>query len=141
MRKRRIVFVLIAALAVSSCRITRPDQENYMFDGGKVPVEEFVDALKSNFHASVSRDDFKTPDDEPMRSYDIDGELADITVISIGDFRCDLSADFHTTFNQKLYWGDLVFNSQNPSEREAAKKMLVRSAQQVGGGLQELYEC
>jgi hypothetical protein len=112
-----------------------------MFDGGKVPVERLIDALQSNLDAHVSRDDFATPDNEPVRSYDVDGDVADITVISIQDFNCDPNADFHPTFNQKLYRIDLVFTSSSPTDRQTARNKLFRSARQVGAKLQNLYKC
>lgn len=141
MRKSWLALPLIASLILGSCKITRPDQENYIFDGSKVPIEKFIDALKLNFHANVSRDNFTTPDNEPMRSYKLRGALANVTVISLGDDRCNTNAPFHTTFNDKLYEVDLVFNSHGAGDHEAAKEALLRSAQQVGTTLHILSNC
>jgi len=141
MRDAAFFLAMVAMVATSSCRLTRPDQENYALDGQSVPVQNFVNALQSNFQATVRRDTFTTPVNEQMERYSVIGGLAHVTVISLGDDRCNPNAPVHTTFRQEQYEVDLIFTSQSVSEREAARKTLLRSAEQVGAKMEKLREC
>lgn len=130
-------------MSLSNCKVTRPDQENYVFDGRQAPVGVFVQSLRDHFNGSVQKTDFQTIDDEQNVLYEIASSKGNITIMSLPDDwnRCTSNASTDLTFHQQLYEVDLVFNSRSPAQRETARRTLLRSAQQVGAKLQKLYEC
>jgi hypothetical protein len=128
-------------VAVSSCQITRPEQENYIFDGSRASIQQFIDKLQHNFGVDAERSEFITAYKEVIERYKVSTAVADITVISIGDDRCNPNAPLHTTYKEKMYEVDLVFKSQLPSHHNTARNKLFRSAQDVGAALTSLKEC
>jgi hypothetical protein len=142
MRKARAVLgVLAATVALSSCRLTHPDQENYIFDGGQSRLSNFVRSVEKQFNSRAKRTDFVTADNERNVLYELTSPKGDVDIISLPDDRCNPNASTHLTFNEQLYEVDLVFKTSDAAERRAATVALLRSARDAGGNLQPLEDC
>src|SRR5688572_24802999 len=99
----RVAIALVyvcATFALGGCEITttRPDQENFVLDTSRVPVERFLDALSNRFSARWTATDVTLPDQDPHKVYWLKGSDVMVSLAAMPHDRCNPNASFHTTF-------------------------------------------
>ena len=136
-----LVYVC-ATFALCGCEITttRPDQENFVLDTSRVPVERFLDALSNRLSARWTATDVRLPDQDPNKVYWLKGRDVIVSLGAMPHDRCNPNASFHTTFDP-AYRVDFVYRTSDPTERQAAKKKLFQAASDVGERLTKFEEC
>ena len=128
-------------LLATGCTVTRPDQENFVFDGQRVPVQQLVDRVEEKFDSKARKMMFRSPDDKPMVRYEVRSNIASATILSLGDDRCDPNAGPHFTFNDQQYAVFLVFRTSDPADRRKATETLLKAASEAGQPLARLTDC
>lgn len=64
-----------------------------------------------------------------------------VVIDPIADDRCNPNAPRQATYKQREYAIDLVYETDSPEKREAARRMLLRSATEAGLALIPFKEC
>ena len=128
--------------ALGGCEITttRPDQENFVLDTSRVPVERFLDALSNRLPGSLKVTKGNLPNEDPNETYWFKASDAMVVLSAMPHDRCNPSAPWHTTFDA-AYRLDFVYRTPNRAKREAAKHKLFQAASDVGERLTKFEEC
>lgn len=136
-----LVFVS-AALSIVGCKLTvaRADQENFVLDTRRVPVERFLDALSDRLSASWDASDVTVPDADPSKQYELDGRDVTVILSAMPHDRCNPNGSHHLTWDQ-AYRVDFVYRTSAADKRQAAKGKLFAAASDVGERLAKFEEC
>jgi hypothetical protein len=136
-----VVFVS-AMLSIVGCKftVTRPDQENFVLDTRRVPVERFLDALSNRLSASWGATDVTVFDADPSKQYEVDGRDVTVVLSAMPHDRCNPNASHHLTWDQ-AYRVDFVYRTSAADKRQAAKRKLIAAASDVGERLAKFEEC
>ena len=78
---------------------------------------------------------------DPSRMFRLDGANATLVIAPVPDDHCDPNAPRHATFKNGEYRVDLVYRSGSEAARDAARRALIKSAQDEGLVITEFKEC
>jgi hypothetical protein len=136
------LLYLSVAFGVVGCSpiASRPDQENFVIDTSRVPVERFLNALSDRLSGSWIASDVTVPDADPSKIYRLDA--SDVTVIlsAMPHDRCNPNAPRHTRFDE-AYRLDFVYRTAAKTQREMAKQSLFQAVSDVGERMVKFEEC
>jgi hypothetical protein len=130
------------ALSLVGCKstVTRSDQENFVLDTSKVPVEPFLDALSNRLSGPWYATDVTVPDADPSKHYELDGRDVTVILSAMPHDRCNPNASHHLSWDQ-AYRVDFVYRTSAPEKRRVAKQKLFEAAATVGERLVRVEEC
>ena len=133
---------LCVAAALGGCEIktTRPDQENFVLNTSRVPVERFLDALSNHFSGSWEVTEADLPTQDPIKNYSLKAGNAIIVLSAMPHDRCNPDAPMHTTFDP-AYRVDFVYRTEHRAKRQAARQKLFQAVSEVGERLTKFEEC
>ena len=72
---------------------------------------------------------------------EISGQGVTIMVVPVPDDRCNPNAPMHSTYKQREYRIDVVYQTSSTEKREAAKQTVIGSAKEAGQRLVPFKEC
>jgi hypothetical protein len=136
-----LVYLCITA-ALGGCEIamTRPDQENFVLDTSRVPIERFLGAVSKGLGGRWTTTDVNLPNQDPHKAYLLKSSDVSVVLSPMPHDRCNPNAPWHTTFDP-AYAVDLVYWTSDPAERQAAKQTLFQAASDIGERLTKFEEC
>jgi len=138
----RPLLLVCAALCFVGCKpsVTRPDQDNFVLNTSRIPVERFLDALSNRVSGEWEASDYAPPDSDRSKMYTLEGNGVSVTLVPMPHDRCNPNASHHLSYDQ-AYRVDFVYRTSARPEREAAKRKLFQAASDVRERLVRFEEC
>ena len=134
-------LVLAFAGLLGACHLSRPPQDNFTVHAGSSGIRPLVAALERSHGTTATVRQLNIPDSDPTEIFSIDGRDAFITVAAVADDRCNPNAPMHLTYKQGEYRVDLVYETNAPAKRLAAKQLLLKSTSEAGLAAVPFEEC
>jgi hypothetical protein len=120
-----ILACVCAALSSTACKptATRPDQDTFVLNTSRVPVQPFLDALRKRLAGAWEASDYAPPDADRSKMYTFEGSDVTVVLVPMPHDRCNPNGRHHLTYDP-AYRVDLVYRSSVPATREAAKPLV-----------------
>ena len=134
------MLALVPFSLLGACHWTRPPQDNFTIHAGGSGIEPFIAALSKRFGRAEAQV-YNPPESDPSQMFELRGQGAIVVVVPVPDDRCDPNAPMKSTYKQREYRIDLVYETSSSEKREAAKKLLIASATEAGRTLAPFKEC
>jgi hypothetical protein len=134
------ILCLSVALSLAGCKVRRPDQDNFVLDTSRVPVERFLGALSNRLSASWSASDVTVADADPSKIYTLESRDVTVVLVAMPHDRCNPNGPHHLSYD-KAWRVDFVYSTSSPERRQIAKRELFQSAADVEERLVRFAEC
>jgi len=120
--------------------VTRADQDNFVLDTSRVPVERFLDALSNRLSRGWQASDYAPPDADVSKRYELDARDVTVTLVPMPHDRCNPNGSHHLSYDP-AYRVDFVYETSDREKREAAKRKLFQAASDVNERLVRFDGC
>jgi len=120
---------------------TRADQDNFTVHAGTRGIQPFVAALERRLATSADAEEINSPDSDVYRLIALHAPDVTVVVNPMPDDRCNPNAPRHSTYSDREYRIDVVYETTSPAKRQSARRIVIEAAKEVGQALTPFREC
>lgn len=136
------LLCICVALGIAGCSQAPAggDEEHFMWNATKAPVDRLLATAAHQFGASWRSRALNLGGAEPAKMYMMEVAGATVVLTPLRSDRCDPNGRQLATFGQ-AYQVDLTYHTPSQAARESARRRLLDAARKAGQPLAEAAEC
>jgi hypothetical protein len=135
------VSALLTIGSLMACSVRRPEQENFLVDASRIGGASLAHELSLGLGATLTQAELSLPNSDKAQIFRLDGNGFMLILTPLPDDRCNPNASFQSTYNEKKYRADLVFESSSKDQRNTSRKKLLAIGHELKVPISKFEEC